>query len=49
MENCTCVNCECKECGLQNPDKLEGKSAKEAGVSDWTMPWYCDENCECCA
>jgi len=45
---CMCANCECKECGLQNPDRLTGAAAKKAGVLDWTSPWQCDPNCNCC-
>ena len=46
---CTCINCECKaNCGSQNPDKLVGKEADAAGVTDFTSKWYCDTSCSCC-
>ena len=45
---CNCTNCDCKECGNQNPDRLVGAQALEAGVQSWDAEWYCDESCDCC-
>jgi len=46
---CDCVNCECtSDCGSQNPERLEGKEAEKAGVTDIMSEWWCDPACMCC-
>jgi len=45
---CDCVNCDCKKCGKQNPERLIGKAATKAGLQSWDATWYCDEVCNCC-
>ena len=47
-KKCECTNCTCKKCGSQNPERLEGKSAMEAGVTDIRATWWCDPECTCC-
>jgi hypothetical protein len=46
---CNCTNCDCKECGSQNFDRLTGAKAVAAGVQPWEAEWYCDPACGCCA
>ena len=46
---CQCVNCECEHCGSQNPDKLVGTAAAEAGLTSYDAEWWCDETCDCCS
>ena len=45
---CECVNCECTECGSQNPKRLVGKAAVKANVTDIRSEWWCDTTCTCC-
>ncbi len=45
---CDCTNCDCKECGNQNFDRLKGAKAVAAGVQPWEATWYCDPACGCC-
>ena len=46
---CNCTNCDCTECGNQNPEKLTGDAAIAAGKQPWNLEWYCDEDCNCCS
>jgi len=46
---CNCTNCDCKDCGNQNPERLTGEAATKAGLQSWDAEWYCDENCTCCS
>ena len=47
-DECGCINCECEDCGSQNPKRLVGKAAESAGVTDIRDEWFCDESCSCC-